>query len=121
MEYFEDRSREAEVIATLKKRRAIYTIACACLIIIGGLCGAIPQFGPIICGIFIVLWGIAAGLGMLCINTMRYTISHGRTQGGGLWWLLLLIFGIIVVPILTVVIVRNIRPLASLALGVTFG
>lgn len=120
MQNFSNGGTQDEVIATLKKRRNIYTIVCACLIVVGGLCGAIPQFGGIICGVFMVLWGIAAGLGMLCINTMRYTLSQGRKQGGGLWWLLLLIFGLIIVPIVTVTIVRHIKPLASLALGVVF-
>lgn len=107
-----------EAIATLKKRRNIYTIICACLILTGGFCGAIPEVGGIICGIFMVLWGIFAGWGMLCINTMRYTQSGGRKQGGGLWWLLLLIFGIIVIPVITVTVTRRIRAFAEKITGV---
>ncbi len=86
----------ADVIAVLKKRRNIYTVICACIIVAGGCCGAIPAVGGIICGISMVVWGIFAGWGMLCINHLRYIQSGGRKQGGGLWWLLLLIFGIIV-------------------------
>ena len=107
-----------QVIATLKKRRNVYTIVCACIIVAGGLCGAIPTVGGIICGIAMIVWGIFAGWGMLCINTMRYMQSGGRKQGGGLWWLLLLIFGIIVIPVLTVSATRHIRPLAEKILGV---
>lgn len=107
-----------QVIATLKKRRNVYTLVCACIIVAGGLCGAIPTVDGIICGIAMIVWGIFAGWGMLCINTMRYIQSGGRKQGGGLWWLLLLIFGIIVIPVLTVFATGHIRPLAEKILGV---
>lgn len=109
-----------EVLAQLKKRRNIYTIAWACLLVIGGFSGAIPTVGTIITWIFFVLWGIAAGLGMACINQIRYIKSGGRKQGGGLWWLILLILGMIIVPIITVQITVRIKPLAEKVMGVKF-
>ena len=44
-----------QVVATLKKRRNVYTIVCACIIVAGGLCGAIPTVGGIICGIAMIV------------------------------------------------------------------
>lgn len=107
-----------EAIAMMKKRRNLYTILWACLLVAGGLCGAIPEIGSIISGICLIICGIFAGYGMLCINTIRYTQSGGRKQGGGIWWLILFIFGLIVMPLITVVITRKIKPLAEKIMGV---
>ena len=67
------------------KRRNIYTIVTAVILVAGGLCGAIPTVGPIISGVAMIIWGIFAGYGMLAINHLRYIKSGGREQGGGLW------------------------------------
>ncbi len=109
-----------EVLARLKKRRNIYTIAWACLLVIGGCIGVIPTVGNILAWIFFVLWGIAAGFGMACINVIRHIKSGGRKGGGGLWWWALLIFGMIIVPFITVVITSRVRPLAEKVMGVKF-
>lgn len=109
-----------EVLQVLKKRRNIYTIIFVVLLVIGGVCGSIPVVGWYLSCAMLVLSGIFAGLGMLSINYYRYVKTNGRKQGGGIWWLLLFIFGLIVVPLITVVIVRNIRPLAQKVLGVEF-
>lgn len=109
---------KAECLATLKKRRNIYTIVFAVLLVAGGLCGVIPVVGWYLTIAMTVLWGIFAGLGMLCINYYRYNKTNGEKQGGGLWWFLLFLFGLIVIPMLTVLICNHIKPLAEKLLGV---
>ena len=111
---------EQAVLKTLAKRRNIYTLIFVVLLIAGGVCGVIPVVGWYISIAMLVLWGVFAGLGMLCINYYRYTKSGGRKQGGGLWWLLLFVFGPFIVPLLTVVICNRIEPLAQKVLGVEF-
>lgn len=108
-----------EVLKTLKKRRNIYTIIFIVLLVIGGTCGVIPKIGWYLSMVMLVLWGIFAGLGMLCINYYRYEKSGGRKQGGGLWWLLLFVFGLFVIPLITVVVCNHCTPLAQKVLGVT--
>lgn len=107
-----------EVLQTLKKRRNIYTVIFAVLLFLGGVSGAIPVAGWYISTVLLVLCGVFSGFAMFCINCYRYTKSGGRKQGGGIWWLLLFIFGLIVIPVITVLIVRNIRPIAEKVLGV---
>lgn len=107
-----------QAIAIMKKRRNIYTVLWACLLVVGGCCGVIPAVGMTISWICLILCGIFAGCGMLCINYIRYTQSGGRKQGGGLWWIIFFIFGLIVIPLISVVLTRKIRPLAEKILGV---
>ena len=109
-----------EVLQTLKKRRNIYTIIFAVLLVIGGTCGVIPVVGWYLSMAMMVLWGIFAGLGMLCINYYRFEKSGGVKQGGGLWWVLLFIFGLFIIPFLTVFICNHCSPLAEKVLGVKF-
>lgn len=68
-------SQEDEVLAILKKRRNIYTVIMVIMLVIGGTCGVIPVIGWYLSMAMMVLWGIFAGLGMLCINYYRYTKS----------------------------------------------
>lgn len=109
-----------DVLKTLAKRRNIYTIIFVVLLVIGGVCGVIPVVGWYLSWVMFVLWGVFAGLGMLCINYYRYEKSNGRKSGGGLWWALLFIFGMFIVPVLTVVICNHCRPLAQKVLGCEF-
>ncbi len=109
-----------EVLKILAKRRNIYTVIFVVLLVIGGVCGAVPVVGWYLSMAMFVLWGIFAGLGMLCINYYRYVKSGGIKKGGGLWWLLLFVFGMFIVPLLTVVIVNHCSPLAQKILGVEF-
>lgn len=109
-----------EVLKILQKRRNIYTIIFAVLLVVGGTCGIIPVVGWYLSMAAFVLCGVFAGLGMLCINYYRYEKSGGRKQGGGLWWALLFIFGMFIVPLLTVVICNHCLPLAEKVLGVKF-
>lgn len=109
-----------EVLKTLAKRRNIYTIIFVVLLVIGGVCGVIPVVGWYLSMAMLVLWGIFAGLGMLCINYYRYEKSGGTKKGGGLWWLLLFIFGLFIIPVITVFICNHCSPLAQKVLGVQF-
>lgn len=109
-----------EVLRTLAKRRNVYTVVFVALLVVGGCCGIIPTIGWYISIAMGVLWGVFAGLGMLCINYYRYTKTDGRKQGGGLWWLLLFVFGLFIIPLLTVVICNHCTPLARKVLGVEF-
>ena len=111
-------SEQELVLKRLAKRRNIYTIIFVLCLVAGGLCGLIPAIGWYITIAMLVVWGIFAGFGMLCINYYRYEKSGGTKQGGGLWWFLLFLFGLFVIPVLTVVICNKIRPLAELILGV---
>lgn len=111
---------DQEVLNVLKKRRNIYTVIFAVLLVIGGVCGVIPAVGWYLSMVMLVLWGVFAGLGMLCINYYRYVKSNGRKQGGGLWWLILFVFGLFIVPLITVVICNHVSPLAQKVLGVEF-
>lgn len=113
-------SEQQEVLKTLAKRRNIYTIIFVVLLVIGGVCGVIPVIGWYLSMAMLVLWGIFAGFGMLCINYYRYTKSNGQKQGGGLWWLLLFVFGLFVIPLLTVIVCNHVSPLAEKILGVKF-
>ena len=111
-------SENEEVLNILKKRRNIYTIIFVVLLVIGGTCGVIPVIGWYLSIAMLVLWGIFAGFGMLCINCYRYEKSGGQKQGGGLWWILLFVFGMFILPLLTVVVCYHCRPLAQKILGV---
>lgn len=113
-------TKDNEVLSTLAKRRNIYTIVFIVLLVIGGVCGVIPVVGWYLSMAMMVLWGIFAGLGMLCINYYRFEKSNGKKRGGGLWWALLFIFGLFLIPVLTVVICNHIPPLAQKILGVEF-
>ncbi len=113
-------SEHEAILRQLAKRRNIYTILFVVCLVIGGVCGVIPAIGWYLSIAMLVLWGIFAGFGMLCINYYRYEKSGGRKQGGGLWWFLLFLFGMIIVPVVTVFICNHIRPLAQLILGVQF-
>lgn len=107
-----------EILGTLKKRRNIYTIIFVVCLVIGGVCGVIPVVGWYLSMAMLVLWGVFAGFGMLCINYYRKEKSGGRKQGGGLWWFLLFLFGMIIIPVLTVFICNHCTPLAQKVLGV---
>ncbi len=111
---------DKEVLKTLAKRRNIYTIIFVVFLVAGGTCGVIPTIGWYLSMAFMVLWGVFAGLGMLCINYSRFVKSGGRKQGGGLWWLILFVFGLFVIPVLTVFVCNHCSPLAQKVLGVTF-
>lgn len=117
---YQVQSDNEEALQQLKKRRNLFTILFVCALVLGGTTGAIPVVGWYISIALLILAGFFAGVGMLCINCYRYTITNGAKQGGGLWWALLFIFGFFIVPLITVVIVRNIRPLAEKLLGVEF-
>ena len=111
---------DKEVLKTLAKRRNIYTIIFVVLLIVGGTCGVIPVVGWDLSMAMLVLWGVFAGMGMLCINYYRFVKSGGRKQGGGIWWILLFIFGMIIIPVLTVFICNRIKPLGEKVTGLVF-
>lgn len=111
---------DQEVLKTLKKRRNLYSLIFLVGLVLGAACCAIPNVGMYIGLALIVISDIFAGCGLLCINYYRYEKSGGRRQGGGLWWWFLFIFGLIVVPLITVVILNHISPLAQKVLGVEF-
>ena len=54
-------SDEQAVMQTLTKRRNIYTVLFVITLVIGGVCGNIPNFGWYISIAMLVIWGIFAG------------------------------------------------------------
>lgn len=111
---------QKEVMKQLLKMRNLYTVLFLVTFIAGAATAAIPAVGYYIMAVLLVLSGFFAGMGMLSINCYRYTKTNGAKQGGGLWWWCLFLFGFIILPLITVVVVRNIRPLAGKLLGVVF-
>lgn len=107
-----------EVLNIMLKRRNIYTIIFAVLLVLGGVSGIIPVVGWYISTAALILSGIFAGFGMFCINNYRIQKSNGAKEGGGLWWWGLFICGLIVIPVLTVFILRHVTALAEKILGV---
>lgn len=112
-------SEQTEVLKVLLRRRNIYTALLVLCDILGGVSGVIPVAGWYISTALLVLGGIFAGFGMMAINVYRYTKSQGRRQGGGLWWWALVIFGFVVVPVVTVLILKRLRGVSERILGVT--
>lgn len=103
------------ILKKLKRRRNAYTIAFAVFLVIGGFIGIVSWYASMAC---LILWGIAAGLAMYCINNIRYIASGGTKKGGGLWWALLFVFGMFIIPVITVQICAHVSPLSKLVLGV---
>ena len=116
--YQEKQTPDEEVLEVLRKRRNIYTIITACSIVGLFIAGFLPDgIGDFLSTLFMIVDGISAGCGMLCINQYRFEKSCGTKKGGGLWWLGLFIFGLILIPIAVVGIACKVKVLGELITG----
>lgn len=118
MYHFRQKDTTEQSLKVIAKRRNLYTILWAVSLVIGGTCGVIPAVGWYLSMAMMFLWGVFAGLGMVCINHYRFIKSEGRKQGGGLWWFMLFILGLIIIPVLTVWICNRSAKIVSKIIGV---
>ncbi len=107
-----------DILRTIRKRRNIYIILWAVSLIGGALLGLIPVVGSYITLVALIICGVFAGLGMICINNYRYIKTGGRKSGGGLLWIFLLIFGLIIIPFLTAAIFGRIDSVVDKIVGI---
>ena len=61
-------SEQEAILKQLAKRRNLYTVIFAVGLVFGGVCGVIPGIGWYLSMALLVIWGIFAGFGILCIN-----------------------------------------------------